>query len=67
MSNQYVFDRTRSMRKSIILWKGVNNEFTPVMYMTRPKNVSKAEFEELLNRMRISIFEYDVMVVPNQL
>ena len=55
------------MRKSIILWKGVNNEFTPVMYMTRPKNVSKAEFEELLNRMRISIFEYDVTVVPNQL
>lgn len=66
MSRQYVFDRTRSMRKSIILWKGVDNEYTPVMYMTRPKNVSKQEFEELLDRMRISIFEYDTIIVNEQ-
>jgi hypothetical protein len=67
MSKEYVLDRTRSLRKSVILWKGVNNEFTPVMYMTRPKNVSKQEFEELMDRMRISIFQYDVLTVPSKL
>lgn len=66
MKQEYIFDRTRSMRKSIILWKGINNEYTPVMYMTRPKNVSKQEFEELLDRMRISIFQYDTFIVPDK-
>lgn len=66
MKQEYIFDRTRSMRKSIILWKGINNEYTPVMYMTRPKNVSKKEFEELLDRMRISIFQYDTFIVPDK-
>ena len=51
----YWFDKSRTFRKSIILYKQQDGMATPVMYLTKPRWLSDEEFMETFNNMKIYI------------
>ena len=51
----YWFDKSRTIRKSIILYKQQDGMATPVMYLTKPRWLSDEEFMETFNSMKIYI------------
>jgi hypothetical protein len=51
----YWFDKSRTIRKSIILYKQQDGMATPVMYFTKPRWLSDEEFMETFNNMKIYI------------
>ena len=51
----YWFDKSRTLRKSIILYKQQDGMATPVMYLTKPRWLSDEEFMETFNSMKIYI------------
>lgn len=52
---QYFLDRSKTMRRSVILYKMVGSVATPVMYLTRPKFVSEEEFNTFLDSVSIYV------------
>lgn len=52
---EYWFDKSRTIRKSIILYKHQDGMSTPVMYITKPKWVTDKEFMETFKSMQIYI------------
>jgi len=51
----YFLDKTKEFRKSIVLFKQVGNVCSPVMYISKPKHVSQEEFDELFNKIQITV------------
>ena len=51
----YWFDKSRTLRKSIILYKQQGGMATPVIYLTKPRWISDEEFMETFNNMKIYI------------
>lgn len=60
---QYEFDTSRQIRKSIIIWEHNGEEFTPVMYLSKPKFVKQEVFDKLVNRMQIIIHDNETLLV----
>ena len=51
----YSIDRTKTFRKSVVIFKHEGNVSYPIMYLQKPKNLSHEDFEWFLNNMQISI------------
>ena len=60
---KYEFDTSRQIRKSIIIWEHNGEEFTPVMYLSKPKFVKQEVFDKLVNRMQIIIHDNETLLV----
>lgn len=46
--------------KSAILWGHKGSTATPLMYFRKPKNMAQKDFDDILDRMYIRIFEREV-------
>ena len=51
----YWFDKSRTIRKSIILYKQQDGMATPVMYLTKPRWLSDEEFMEFFSKLEIRV------------
>ena len=51
----YWFDKSRTIRKSIILYKQQDGLATPVMYLSKPRWVSDEEFNEFFNNLEVKV------------
>lgn len=54
---EYWFDKSQTLRQSIILYKQINGVASPIMYFTKPKWISNEEFLDTFKRMQIYIAE----------
>ena len=59
---KYEFDTSRQLRKSIIIWEHNGEEFTPIMYLTKPKFVKQEDFDKLVDRMQIIIHDESTLM-----
>jgi hypothetical protein len=50
---EYWFDKSQTLRKSIILYKQVNTVASPIMYISKPKHITNKDFLETFNKMEI--------------
>ncbi len=55
MKKEYYLDTSRTVRKSIILFKIKGCVHYPIMYLTKPKHISQKEFNDIFERMQIMI------------
>lgn len=51
----YYIDRSKSIRKSVIIYEIKGSVHSPIMYIQKPKWRTEKEFEEYLDRMQIMI------------
>ena len=51
----YYIDKSRSLRKSVIIYKIDGNVHSPVMYLQKPRWISKNDFDKFLDNIQISI------------
>ena len=51
----YFIDRSKSIRKSVIIFKEVGNVASPIMYIKKPKWLSEKDFNDYMDAMQISI------------
>lgn len=51
----YYIDRSKSIRKSVIIYEINGGVHSPIMYIQKPKYRTDKEFEDYLNRMQIMI------------
>jgi hypothetical protein len=60
---KYVLDKSKELRKSIVIWEGENMEYIPVMYLRKPKFVDQEYFDNLISRMQIKISPQDEIII----
>jgi hypothetical protein len=60
---KYVLDKSKELRKSIVIWEGENMEYIPVMYLRKPQFVDQEYFDNLVSRMQIKISPQDEMII----
>lgn len=53
--SEYYIDKSRDLRKSIIIYRVNESVHSPVMYISKPKWISQEDFEDLFNRTEIKI------------
>lgn len=53
--NKFYIDKTKELRKSIIIYKVNESIHSPIMYLSKPKWVSQEEFDNFFNNMIISV------------
>lgn len=51
----YWFDKSKTIRKSIILYKQQDGIATPVMYLSKPRWISEKDFMDFYGKLQISI------------
>ena len=54
---KYYIDRSRSIRKSVILYEIRGSLHTPILYISKPRWLTDSEFNETLDRIQILIKE----------
>jgi hypothetical protein len=54
---KYYIDKSRSIRKSVIIYKVDGSVHSPVMYLQKPKWISEREFDNFLKKVQISIVD----------
>jgi len=52
---EFYIDKSKSIRKSIVIFQVKDNIHFPVMYLKKPKWVTDKEFNDLFDRMEIMI------------
>ena len=55
MTSEFYIDRTKSIRKSVIIYKVQGSVHSPIMYISKPKWRTDEEFNDILDRMEIMI------------
>ena len=55
MTSEFYIDRSKSIRKSIIIYQIKGSVHSPVVYLSKPKWITDEEFNDLLDRMQIMI------------
>jgi len=60
---KYVLDKSKELRKSIVIWEGENMEYIPVMYLRKPKFVDQEYFDNLVSRMQIKISPQEELII----
>jgi hypothetical protein len=60
---KYVLDKSKELRKSIVIWEGENMEYIPVMYLRKPKFVDQEYFDNLISRMQIKISPQEELII----
>ena len=56
-TDRYYIDRSRSIRKSVILYEIRGSLHTPILYISKPRWLTDSEFNETLDRIQILIKE----------
>lgn len=54
-SEKYYIDKTKTWRKSIIVFKKEGVYSIPMLYISKPKHVKQKDFEDFINKMQIVI------------
>lgn len=54
-SEKYYIDKTKTFRKSIVVFEKHGVSSIPILYISKPKNVEQKDFEEFINKMQITI------------
>lgn len=57
-SKKYYLDKSKTIRKSIIIYKNKGSVHSPIIYISKPKWVTNEEFDKFINNMQI--------IVPNE-
>lgn len=52
---EYYIDKSKSIRKSIIIYEVKGSIHSPIMYIQKPRWVSNEEFGNFIDRMQIMI------------
>jgi hypothetical protein len=55
MKSEYYIDRSKSIRKSVIIYHIDGSVHSPVVYLSKPKWIKEDDFNDLLDRMQIMI------------
>ena len=55
MTSEFYIDRSKSIRKSIIIYQIKGSVHSPVVYLSKPKWINDEEFNDLIDRMQIMI------------
>jgi hypothetical protein len=55
MKSEYYIDRSKSVRKSVIIYQIKGSVHSPVVYLSKPKWIKDDDFNDLLDRMQILI------------
>ena len=55
MTSEFYIDRSKSIRKSIIIYQIKGSVHSPVVYLSKPKWITDEDFNDLLDRMQIMI------------
>ena len=54
-SEKYYIDKSKTIRKSIIIYENKGSVHTPIIYVSKPKYVTQDEFDKFINNMQITI------------
>ena len=54
-AEEFYIDKSKSIRKSVIIYQVKDNVHYPVMYIKKPKWRTDKEFNDLFDRMEIMI------------
>jgi hypothetical protein len=54
---RYYIDKSRSIRKSVIIYKVDGSVHSPVIYLQKPRWISEREFDNFLKKVQISIVD----------
>jgi len=52
---EYYIDKSKTIRKSIIIYRDMGSVHSPIMYLPKPKWVSQEEFDAFVDNMTISV------------
>jgi len=52
---EYYIDRSKTIRKSVIIYQVKGNVHSPIFYISKPKYRTEQEFNDFLDRMEIYI------------
>lgn len=52
---EYYIDRSKTVRKSVIIYKVEGNVHSPIMYLKKPKWRTDEEFNEFLDNMQMMV------------
>lgn len=52
---RYYIDRSRKLRKSVIIYEIRGSLHTPILYISKPRWLTDSEFNETLDRVQILI------------
>jgi hypothetical protein len=52
---EYYIDKSKSIRKSIIIYRIKGSVHSPIMYISKPKFITENEFNDFINNMQIFI------------
>ena len=52
---EYFIDKSKSFRKSVILFQMKGNVASPLLYINKPKHINEEEFNKILDRIQIYI------------
>lgn len=55
MRSEFYIDRSKSIRKSVIIYHINGSVHSPVVYLSKPKWITDEDFNDLLDRMQIMI------------
>ena len=55
--DRYYIDRSRSIRKSVIVYEIRGSLHTPILYISKPRWLTDSEFNDTLDRIQILIKE----------
>lgn len=56
-TGRYYIDRSRKLRKSVIVYEIRGSLHTPILYISKPRWLTDSEFNETLDRIQILIKE----------
>ena len=56
-NDRYYIDRSRSIRKSVIVYEIRGSLHTPILYISKPRWLTDSEFNDTLDRIQILIKE----------
>ena len=54
-SEKYYLDKTKTWRKSVVVFKKEGVCSTPIIYISKPKHVTNEEFDKFINNMQIIV------------
>jgi hypothetical protein len=52
---EYYIDKSKTIRKSIIIYRDMGSVHSPIMYLQKPKWVSQEEFDAFVDNMTIAV------------
>ena len=54
-SEKYYIDKSKTIRKSIIIYENKGTVHSPIIYISKPKYVTQDEFDKFINNIQIIV------------